>query len=218
MGNFYAQYPAASSGGGGGGDATAANQVIQISEETAIAASVASLDSKTVAVNTGAVVLAAGNAHVGSIGGALNGNQFVPTITAGSYSIGFCIGGLITFSSAYRQAGASAILQSMAIVDNDQQNANLDIYVFVAAPTVPTDHTAFNPSFANLQNCSGIIKVTGSDWSNTSSRSVASLANIGIPCIDVSNSNVLCFVIVAQSTPTYTTTSSIGILPVLSLN
>jgi hypothetical protein len=46
-----------SGGGGGGGDATAANQVLQLAQETIIAGDTTSLDSKITACNTGAVVV-----------------------------------------------------------------------------------------------------------------------------------------------------------------
>ena len=46
-----------SGGGGGGSDATAANQVLQLAQETIIAGDTSSLDSKITACNTGAVVV-----------------------------------------------------------------------------------------------------------------------------------------------------------------
>lgn len=64
------------------GAATSANQTTQIAEETAIAASVASLDSKTVHVDTGAVVVASSALPAGASTAALQttGNTSLASI------------------------------------------------------------------------------------------------------------------------------------------
>ena len=88
-----------SSGGGGGGDATAANQVLQLAQETIIAGDTTSLDTKITACDTGAVVVSSsalptgaatslaqssGNASLASIAGAVAGTEMRVDIINGN--------------------------------------------------------------------------------------------------------------------------------------
>ena len=71
-----------SSGGGGGGDATAANQLLQLAQETIIAGDTTSLDTKITACDTGAVVVSSSALPTGASTSALQttGNVLLTTI------------------------------------------------------------------------------------------------------------------------------------------
>lgn len=94
------------------GAATSANQTTQIAEETAIAASVASIDSKTVHVDTGAVVVASSALPTGASTSALqtSGNTSLSTI-AGNQTNGTQVTSVSNFPATQPVSGTVTVVQ-----------------------------------------------------------------------------------------------------------
>lgn len=71
-----------------------------------------------------------------------------PTITASSaYTSGNSVGGLITLSPAFLEAG-TGVLQSVRITFNDAQTAEFDVYEFSGNPTATIWTDKATPSIA----------------------------------------------------------------------
>jgi hypothetical protein len=88
-----------SSGGGGGGDATAANQVLQLAQETIIAGDTTSLDTKITACDTGAVVVSSSALPTGAATEA--------TLSTVDGKITACDTGAVVVSSSALPTGAA---------------------------------------------------------------------------------------------------------------
>jgi hypothetical protein len=96
-----------SGGGGGGGDATAANQVLQLAQETIIAGDTSSLDAKITACNTGAVVVSSSALPTGAATEA--------TLSTVDGKITACnTGAVVVSSSALPTGGATSSNQTTA--------------------------------------------------------------------------------------------------------
>lgn len=144
------------------GAATAANQATQITEETAIAASVASLDSKTVHVDTGAVVVASSALPTGAATSAnqtnasqksqiVDGSGNVIASTANALNVNISSSSVTALSSNVAQFGGSNVVTGTGAsgagiprvtISNDSslaanQSVNLSQ---VAGATVATGH------------------------------------------------------------------------------
>lgn len=139
-----------------------------------------------------------------------------PTISTGIYAAKDAIGGIMEFTNAARTSAAGGIVESVVIVDKDQERTGIDLVLFSAtvAGTV-TDNAAFDPTDADLANCVGVIPIASGDYFDFSDNAVASRSGVGLAYVCAATS--LFGVLVARATPTYTATSDIivtlGLIP-----
>lgn len=96
-----------------------------------------------------------------------------PAITAGAYTAGDAIGGLLTFASAARAAGRKGEVVQVSIIDDAKQSAPIDIVLFNQTFTSTADNAAFDPSDADLQNCLGYVSVANTDYAEFNDNCVA---------------------------------------------
>lgn len=96
-----------------------------------------------------------------------------PTITAGAYTAGNALGGLLTFANAVRAAGGQARITKVVITDDAMQSAPIDLVLFNQTFTATGDNSAFDPSDADLANCIGYIDVAATDYAEFNDNGVA---------------------------------------------
>ena len=158
------------------------------------------------------IVLAAGEAHVGQVGGHTGVLTVASVVSAGAiYAAGDALGGRLDLTSAVRVSGGTGIIQGITIIDLDQERAEIDIVFFNQAFTATADNAAFDPSDADLANCIGFVKVLSSDYANFNDNAVATLNGIGMP-FKCEGSTTLYAQMVVRGTPTYTATTDIKVL------
>ena len=134
--------------------------------------------------------------------------QVSQTTTATAYEAKDAIGGLMTFANAARTSGGSIHVESVTIVDEDQQLAAVDLVLFRASITAPTDEAAFDPTDAELLDCIGVVKFTSSDYSDFNDNAVA---HKDVALSATLSGTSLYGVLVARGTPTYASTSSVHV-------
>ena len=151
-----------SSGGGGGGDATAANQVLQLAQETIIAGDTTSLDTKITACDTGAVVVSSSALPTGASTSALQttGNASLATIAGDTTSVDskitFCNTNATVVSSSALPTGA-ATEATLSTVDSKITICNTGAVV-VSSSALPTGastsaaQTTANTTLATIAN------------------------------------------------------------------
>jgi len=133
-----------------------------------------------------------------------------PTISTSVYAAGDAIGGLLEWTDAVRVSGGSAILQSVTIVDKDSERAAMDLVLFDATFTAPTDNAAFDPTDAELAGVVGVVPIYSGDYSAFSDNAVAHRSGLGMPLVLAGTS--LFGALVARSTPTYTATTDLSVI------
>lgn len=116
--------------------------------------------------------IAAGEEHLGQVGGEGGTEVQNPTITAGAYSANDNVGGLLTFTDAARVSGDGGILNKIVIIDDAQQNAELELWLFDQTFTPGADNDAWSPSEADLENLIDVVSTTSGTWYNTENQGV----------------------------------------------
>lgn len=134
------------------------------------------------------------------------------TTNASAYEAGDAVGGVMTFADAVRQAGDSFRIESVTIVDEDQQLVAMSLVLFNASVTA-TDDTTFDPTDADLLNCLGHIPVAAADYSSFSDNAIAHV-DAGFTGLIASGTSLF-GVLVTRGTPTYASTSSVHVILVL---
>lgn len=134
-----------------------------------------------------------------------------PTISTSAYQAKDAIGGVMTFANAARLSAGGGIVESLVIVDKDQELAAMDLVLLSATVAgTTTDNAAWDPTDADLANVVGVIPILSGDYADFNDNSVASRSGIGMAYTCASTS--LFGVLVARSAPTYTGTSDISVI------
>ena len=87
-----------------------------------------------------------------------------PTITAGAYSAGDAVGGLLTFANAARTAGKGGVLKNVLCIDDAGQDAELELWMFSQTFAAMADNAAWAPSEADLENLVAIVSTVDGTW------------------------------------------------------
>ena len=85
-----------------------------------------------------------------------------PTVTAGTYTAGYGIGGIMSFPAVFGAAGSGIIQSARAIFKGSAQTGEIDLYVFKASPSNGTyaDHAATTWNTADAANLVAVIPMT----------------------------------------------------------
>ena len=139
-----------------------------------------------------------------------------PTITVDTaiYAALDVIGGQLTLTNALRENGGSGILQSITIIDDDNEKAAFDIVLFGADPGgTTTDNNAWVHASGDPAKILGRITVSASDYVTmvTGSLAIACIRNIGLPVRNSEDTRDLYALIIATGTPTYTATTDLTV-------
>ena len=119
-------------------------------------------DFQLVEINS--AIIGAGENHIGYISGHGKTISASPVITAGSYSAGDAVGGLITFVNAARVSGGGGVLKQVVLVDDAGQDAEMELWLFNATFTAIADNLAWAPSEADLEKLICVVSTTDGAW------------------------------------------------------
>lgn len=87
-----------------------------------------------------------------------------PTVTAGAYSAGDAVGGLLTFANAAPGTGLGGVIKDLVILDDAGQDAEMELWLFDQTFTAMADNAAWAPSEADLRNLVAIISTSSGAW------------------------------------------------------
>jgi hypothetical protein len=135
-----------------------------------------------------------------------------PVISTTAYSTGDQIGGVQELKAALGSESGAAIVDSIAIIDQDNQKSAIDIFFFSDLPTPNSvDNGAVDFPQADLLNLLGVISVQGTDYAvaKAVTNAVATVRNLKLH-VKNTTANIqkvsIWAVAVARGTPTYTST------------
>lgn len=155
--------------------------------------------------------LAAGENHIGQLGGESNVISQTPTITNGAYHAKDAVGGLLTFAGAGRVAGGSGVIMGVTIIDHANQAAELVLVLYDRLFTATADNAAFDPSDADNLNCIGHIKIVAADYQAFNDNCVATKSGIGLPFQLPAGGQAIFGQLMCTGTPTYAATSDLTV-------
>jgi hypothetical protein len=131
----------------------------------------------------------------------------------GAYSANDVIGGLLTFD--VHNAGGGGIVRWARLVDDDNEKAELTLYLFNSSPTAILDDAAFAPVVADLKNYIGKILFQAADYETINSNAVALIGHgVSTDFLNIdftTDSGNLFGYLVATATPTYTAVTDLHI-------
>lgn len=135
-----------------------------------------------------------------------------PTITAGLYSEGDSVGGLIKLKSNELIDNQRVLLQGVILTDLSGQSGNIDAVFFDSKPTATTftNDVTLDMADADLTKIQHIEQITTYSAFNDNSASVNNAVSIPIVFTDS-----IYVALVARSTPTYTSTSDLTLRVIL---
>lgn len=110
-----------------------------------------------------------------------------------------------TLSAVTDVAGGCAMLESLTVIDEDDQAGVIDFYFFRVTQSLGTKNAAPDISDANARDCLGYVSVAAADYKDLGGVKVATIKNIQL-VLKSSGSSRDCFLgaVVLSGTPTYT--------------
>lgn len=139
--------------------------------------------------------------------------ELVPAISTGAYTAGDCVGTIMAVPVT--QYGTT-VLKNVVVTDADNEKANLTLLFFKRSPAgTYTDNGAFPLSAGDLSLIVGKVNIVSGDYETIASRAVADVdcsivlkaeGNESPP----TSQNIYVGVL-TTGTPTYTTTTDLGV-------
>lgn len=145
----------------------------------------------------------AGEGHVGSFGGEGKLTIITPVLDTSAYVSGDVLFVPIAFNGA-RVAGGRSYLQSLTVVDSDDQGFAMELYFFSATVTFGTINAAPSISDADALNFLGMVSVSTGDFIDLGGVRVATIRNIGLMMVPNVASTNLYIAGITRGTPTHT--------------
>lgn len=130
----------------------------------------------------------------------------IPTLDTAAYGAGDTLFNTTPIPNAVFLSGAQSILNSLTVIDKDDQAAAaMDVYIFSTGTglTFGTANAAPSVSDADAAKLLGIIAIGSGDWKDLGGAKVANLRNLGI-VVESSNVRELGFAATTAGTPTQT--------------
>lgn len=132
--------------------------------------------------------------------------QQTPTISTSVYAAKDAVGGLMTFAGAVRASGGACRLDSVQVVDRDQERTDLELHLFDRTITAPTDNAIFAPTDTEATYMVAVVPIGG--WYDLSTNSYA---DVPVGREMVLNGTDLFGVLVARTTPTFGSTGDLTV-------
>lgn len=134
-----------------------------------------------------------------------------PTITAGAYSAGDVVGGLLTFTFATGYRQCAGFIRSIRLSDDDNEGAALKLHLFLSQPASIADNAAFAPSFADLCKRFAVVAIGTADYATINSNKQAIIYPSSLALDFQTDTQSLYGYLVTDGGPTYASTSDLVI-------
>jgi hypothetical protein len=139
------------------------------------------------------------------------------TLNADAYDAGDVLAATQEVADAVRFPGGTGILQSLLIVDGDDQAAAITtVYIFQSNVALGTEDSAVSITDANALEILGIIVIAVADWTDLINSKAAFKSNLGIPIKAEADSTSIYIALQTAGTPTQTSLGMTGRLGILA--
>jgi hypothetical protein len=159
--------------------------------------------------------LGAGENHLGEVGGKTILATFTLSLDTSAYAIGDVLAATQAVADALRVNSGTGLLQSIKLLDKDDQGAALDLYFLNANNTIGTENDAVGVSDANADAILAKVAIGAADWTDLGGCRLAFMGNLAIPIQAASGTTTLYIAAVSQGTGTYSASGITGILGIL---
>lgn len=128
-----------------------------------------------------------------------------PTVDTDAYTAGDVVGGIQEVQNAVSDNGMTGLLQTLTVLDEADQKAELDILLFSEEPdTSPgADDAALALDDGDLDKLLGIVNVGASDYTTLNGNAIAQVKNVGMMLKSARGKRSIWVLIVTRGTPNY---------------
>jgi hypothetical protein len=134
--------------------------------------------------------------------------------TGGAYADGDVLAATQELASAVRASAGTGMIQSIGLIDDDDQGQALDIVVLDSNVSIGSENSAVSIADGDADKILGIVEVTGSDYVDLVNSQWAQVRNVGM-VVQPATGTSLYIAAISRGTGTYTAsgiTLRIGIL------
>lgn len=124
--------------------------------------------------------------------------------TSGAYADGDVLANTQPLANAVRVPGGRAHLQSLVVIDEDDQKQPFDLYFLAITTGLGTENSAPNISDVNARNILGRVSIAAGDYYDLGGVSIANLNAIGLMLKAADGSTELNVGAISRGTGTYT--------------
>lgn len=129
------------------------------------------------------------------------------SLDTSAYAAGDLLADTQALANAVRINDYGGVLQSLTVVDKDDQGVSLDVYILDVNVSLGTENAAPSITDPNAVNIIAIIPVVSTDYRDLGGVRVASYSGLGLPIVPAAGTRD-CYVAVVNGTGTPTFTAS----------
>ena len=120
-----------------------------------------------------------------------------------AYASGDVLAATQELTGAVRVSGGTGVIQSIGLIDDDDQGQALDIVIFDSNVALGTENAAVSIADGDADNILGIVEITGSDYIDLVNSQWAQINNVGI-VVKPTTGTSLYVAAISRGTGTYT--------------
>lgn len=161
------------------------------------------------------VALAAGEGHIGSIGGNSVVAEVTLTLDTSIYASGDVLADTQEIANAIRVNAGTGVIHSLIILDKDDQAQALDVVFFKTNVSLGSENSPVSITDANADEILGIVEVLAGDYVDLVNSQLVTVTDVGIVVVADAAATSLWVGVISRGTGTYTAsgiTMKIGIL------
>ncbi len=159
--------------------------------------------------------VAASENHIGAVGGHSVVKEVTLSLdTGGAYADGDVLAATQEVTSALRTTAGTGVIQSLVVLDKDDQGEALDVVFLKSNAAIGTENAGVSVSDANADEIIGVVEIGSTDWIDLANAQIACMANLSIVLNGPTGTSIWVAAI-SRGTGTYTVsgiTLKIGIL------
>jgi hypothetical protein len=154
--------------------------------------------------------IAAGETHVGEVGGNTSVFGVTFSLDTSAYAPGDVLADTQVLTNAMRKTDGTAVLQSIVLVDKDDQGIALDVVILDANVSLGTENSAVSITDGSADNILAIVSVPAAEWTDLGGCRVAVIKNLCVPVRAASGTANLFVALITRGAPTHTASGITG--------
>ncbi|ODT88120.1 hypothetical protein [Phenylobacterium sp. SCN 70-31] len=127
------------------------------------------------------------------------------SLDTSAYAAGDVLAATQVVAACFKANDAAGLLQSLIVIDKDDQGVALDVYFLSADVAMGTENAAPSISDANAEHILGVVSVAAADYKDLGGVRQATIRNIALPvCAAAGTDDLYVAVVNGSGTPTFT--------------
>jgi hypothetical protein len=147
--------------------------------------------------------IAAGEAHLGEVGGKTTITPITFSLDTNAYADGDVLADTQVLAACLRVNDGTGIIQDVIFNDKDDQGLAFDVLVLSANTSMGTENSAPDASDADADDILGRFSVGVGDWYDLGGCRIASIKNIGIAVKGASGTDDIYLALISRGAGTY---------------